>query len=269
MHRRSRQALGLLCVLGLGWADASLAVASQLAEAHQPAEYVTPPVITVPSLPDDGAPVPAKPPRPPTRIPAFAPDAALTLSRLSQVERDERQFLRVASAIRRFEAEASQLALVKSSNPAVRTFAMGLLQEQSASAVALQRLLHERGMALPMLDNPDRKVLNRLGRLTGTRFDREYLTLVSQRLGRADIPLHERAAGSVDDVVLRSWIEQRLPALRHRLVVAERLVPPAALAGRALAQRPRPAAASGRVAGSTARMGAGRQPAAKPRQRVE
>lgn len=165
----------------------------------------------------------------------YAPDAARTAARLPPEVLQERGFIRQAAAQSRFEAEAARLALGKAADARVRAYAGEVVEDHDRVQAELQRLLHAREMALPMLDNEHRKVLKRLGRLGGRRFEREYLALAGQRMPREGIRQYELALVASRDPVLKAWIDRRLPALRERLSQAQSIGPAAAQApGRAV-----------------------------------
>jgi predicted outer membrane protein len=134
------------------------------------------------------------------------------------------------------------MALAKSSAPAVRSLANDLLASQDPAAGELVRLLHQRAMAPPMLANEQRRTLNRLARLQGRRFDREFLLQVGLKSQQQEVERYQRAALTAADPVLRAWITRALPTVKDRLSEAERLAqdePRAARSVRAHALGPR------------------------------
>lgn len=172
-------------------------------------------------------PEPAKPRPPAARPGMFAAGSAAGARRMTPEQRDEWRFLKTAAAASRFESEASRLAMNKSGNPRVRAFAAMLVDHHGGAGTALQYMLHGRGMAPPMLADDQRKILNRLAKLHGARFDREYIEQVGLRYQLEDVRLYEDAAATVHDPALRAWVSGSLPVLRDHLDAAQRLVPPA------------------------------------------
>ena len=162
-------------------------------------------------------------PRALNRGPMFAPTAAASARPLSLQQRDERRFLKEAAAFERFQLDAAQLALARSASPSVRSVAGSLLARQRPAGDELVRLLHQRAMAPPMLANEQRRTLNRLARLQGGRFDREFLLQVGLKSQQEEVQEYERAAATTADPALRSWIERNLPQLRYRLASAEQV----------------------------------------------
>ena len=202
------------------WVVAAIAAVAgaNAARAESEAEYSAPP-----------APVAAKPAaaaRPAARPSMFAPAAAANAKRLSVQQREEWRFLKEAAAASRLEAEASRLALARSSDPDVRSLAATLINHNAVVGNELVHMLHGRGMAPPMLSNDQRKTLNRLAKLQGRKFDREYLEQVGLRYQQEDVQLYEKASLAVRDPRLKAWVDKTLPTVRYHLTTAERLAPP-------------------------------------------
>jgi len=153
----------------------------------------------------------------------YAAESARTATRLPPEEREARGFLRAAAMASLFELEASRLATERATGAGVRAYAAELMEYQEAAHLELLHLLHARGMALPMMDGAHRKALNRLARLSGPRFDREYVELLGQRHQREDVAAYERAVQGIADPLLRAWIERQLPNLRAQQMAAQRL----------------------------------------------
>lgn len=174
---------------------------------------------------------------------AYAPEAARSAARLSREQREERGFLRTSAAAARYEAEASKLALARSQNPGVQTWAAELLRQQEAAHAELAHLLHGRGMAMPMLENDQRKQLARLGKLSGPKFDREFMESVALRQ-RARLQHLERALLAAADPSVKGWIERQMAPVREQAVAAERMGPDART-GVASARGLRPSLVSG------------------------
>jgi predicted outer membrane protein len=143
-------------------------------------------------------------------------------------QRLERRFLQLAAAHLRFQAQASRLALARSAHPGVRDLAAALVARQEAVEPELLRLLHARGMALPFTPDAHARVLRRLAKLEGAKFDRLYVeeVLASSRTDGAN---HRKVAAEAEDPVIRAWAERQLPALKAQEATAGRALPPAAL----------------------------------------
>lgn len=153
------------------------------------------------------------------RAAAYAPEAARSAARLPPEQREERAVLRSMAATARFEAEACRLALARSASAGLKAWAAELLSQHDAGNTELVHLLHSRGMALPMLENDQRKALARLGRLSGTAFDREFREAVPLR-HKARAQQLEKAQLAVADPLLKAWIGRQLAGLANQQAVA-------------------------------------------------
>ena len=158
----------------------------------------------------------------------YAAAAAAEARPLGQVQRLERRFLQLTAENLRFQGEASRLVLTRSSNPAVQELATALAARQQAVQPEILRLLYARGMAMPLPDNGHGKVLRQLAKVQGATLDRIYIEEVVQRSGRADIANHEKVVATVEDLVLKAWIERQLPTLRDQMARAGKVLPGAA-----------------------------------------
>lgn len=165
-------------------------------------------------------------PRPLTHPNVFAAASAAHARPMSPQQREEWRFLKAAAAASRFEREASRLALGKSRDAGVRSFAAMLIEHHASAGIALEHFLYGRGMAPPMLADDQRKILNRLARLNGTKFDREYMVEVGLRYQQEDLRLYESAALAMIDPALQAWVTRKLPSLRNHLAAAQRLTAP-------------------------------------------
>lgn len=153
----------------------------------------------------------------------FAAAAAPYARRLPAGQREEWRFLKDAAAQGRFESDAARMALTKSADPNVRSLAATLVNHHAAKQAELQQMLHARNMAPPMLSNEQRKALNRLAKLQGARFDREWMETVGLHSQQEGVVAFEKASGGTHDAALRTWIVRTLPAMRYQLASAERL----------------------------------------------
>jgi len=164
---------------------------------------------------------PASKPRPAAR-PMFAAESAATAHRLEPQEREARRILKEAAASSRLQVDAARLALARSSDGAVRSLATTLSTQQVAAGNELLRLLHQRGMAAPMLGNSQRRELTRLGKLRGVRFDREYIATVIAE-AQDELALCDKAGAAVQDPAIAAWIARASPELQYDIENAQRL----------------------------------------------
>ena len=151
----------------------------------------------------------------------FAAGSVPAATRLTSDAREERVFLRSAAAQSRFELDASKLAFAKSSNSPVRALAASMINHHNTIGLELAHLLNSRGMAMPMISNEQRKVLNQLTKLAGGRFDAVYM----QQIGLAQAAVardYERAGAAIREPQINAWIVKTLATARYHQNMAER-----------------------------------------------
>ena len=117
-----------------------------------------------------------------------------------------------------FEIASSQLALQRSRNPAVRSFARQMVQDHSMTSQALGV---PAGSAVA-LDARHATMLNQLAPLSGRAFDAAY--------GQMQVMAHQEAVGMFAayaqggvDPAMRAFAQQVLPSLQMHLTMAQRL----------------------------------------------
>ena len=168
----------------------------------------------------------ANEPKPASPRPVFfAAAAAANVKPVSVEQREERRFLKDAAAASRFQSEAARIALSKSNDAGVRSFAATLINHHAAATTTLQHMLHVRAMAPPMLDTAQRKTLNRLAKIHGKKFDREFMEEVALKHQLLEVEQYEKASLTIKDPALKAWIANNLPTLRYHLATAERSTP--------------------------------------------
>ncbi len=134
-------------------------------------------------------------------------------------------FVTKASLIGLFEIEASQLALQRSQDPAVRAFAQKTVDDMTKSQVALQTAVNSAAGApqpAAMLDAARQADMDALTNATPGGFDHLYTEL--------EVHAHEDAAHlyadyarSGDDTALHAYAADALPAVQDHLAQVETL----------------------------------------------
>jgi predicted outer membrane protein len=176
-----------------------------------------PPGINSSAPPSVAVAVPRVSPRPPT----FAAGSVSGATPMTPDAREERVFLRNAAAQSKFELDASRLAFAKSGNASVRALAASLINHNNTIGLELAHLLASRGMAVPMINNEQRKTLNQLAKASGARFDAIYMQhvgLVQAAVARD----YEKASASIHEPQLNAWIVKTLGTTRFHQNMAER-----------------------------------------------
>jgi putative membrane protein len=132
------------------------------------------------------------------------------------------EFVDKAGMIGKVEQQASQLALDRSSNPAVKAFARRMVDDHGRIAGELRRLGAAKGVPVQsrMLVDP---AVTALRIREGHAFDAAYVALAGPRAHEAAIRLYDAEARNGRDPQLRAFAANALPMLNAHLAAARRL----------------------------------------------
>ncbi|HXH07553.1 MAG TPA: DUF4142 domain-containing protein [Vicinamibacterales bacterium] len=139
------------------------------------------------------------------------------------VTREARDFIEAAVADGLAEVELGRLAQERASDPEVKTFAERMIRDHRRAHDQLARLAAQLNVpAPPALEEDQRDLVDRLSKLKGGEFDREYI--------EAMIDDHEKAVDRFEEMAkadgppeLVSFASSTLPTLREHLQEAERI----------------------------------------------
>lgn len=120
------------------------------------------------------------------------------------------------------EVEAGKVALEKSQDPAVRSFAQKMVTDHGKANAELSSIAQSKGMDVPkQLDAEHQGMVDALSAKSGAEFDREYAQHMNMDHGKA-IALFEGASKS-SDAELASFAKKTLPTLKQHKQLAEKL----------------------------------------------
>jgi putative membrane protein len=140
---------------------------------------------------------------------------------LAASEPTSQQFVTNAVESNLAEVEVSQLALSKTQNPQVRTFAQRMIDDHTKANSELQALAKQKSLKVP--DAPDmmhRASLKMLQAKSGTGFDESYISQMNKDHDKAMTLFQEAAASGKVDPDLKALASKTLPTLEkhHQLV---------------------------------------------------
>ena len=123
-----------------------------------------------------------------------------------------------------FEVEVSKLARDQASDPTVKAFAQKLIEDHGAANDKLRQIATSHDFGLPATLPADKqKELDKLAKLSGAAFDREFVQLVGLEDHKADIALFEKASREANSDDLREFAKGALPTLQQHLSSAGKL----------------------------------------------
>jgi len=119
------------------------------------------------------------------------------------------------------EVELGQLAVEKSSNEDVKSFAQHMVEDHGKANEDLKQLASQKGVSLPSEPSAKQKAnKERLSKLSGDEFDRAYMSDMLKD-HRTDIAAFEQESDSGMDSDIKKFASQALPTLREHLKQAE------------------------------------------------
>jgi putative membrane protein len=120
------------------------------------------------------------------------------------------------------EVEAGKVALKKSEDPQIRSFAQRMVTDHSKAGAELESIAKTKGLAAPkQLDAEHEAMLNSLKDKSGADFDRAYAEHMNMDHSKA-IALFESASKS-DDPQLAQFAKKTLPTLQEHKELAQKL----------------------------------------------
>ena len=132
-------------------------------------------------------------------------------------------FVAQAGAAGLYEVNSAELARDRTQDAQVRAFADQMFAHHSAANRELNSLANQHELMAPTeIDPKHQQLLDRLGKLEGRDFDREYAQQQLQT-HQAAVTLFEEQAKSGTDDELRQWASQKVPILKAHLEHAQKL----------------------------------------------
>jgi putative membrane protein len=139
----------------------------------------------------------------------------------SGVSQDDREFMTKAAQGGLLEVELGRRADERGAAPEVKAFGDRMVADHTKANRELADLASRKGVTLPTrLDAKGEKKLDDLSKLTGQKFDREYVdSMVDDH--KEDVDEFAKEAKDANDPALRDWTAKTLPTLQEHLRMAE------------------------------------------------
>jgi putative membrane protein len=142
------------------------------------------------------------------------------------VSSDDRRFVGEAAESGMAEVAHSRLALQRAASDDVKRFAQRMIDDHTKADQELARLATSKGVPLPQgaadrpqLQGKHREMYERLARLSGAEFDREFMRNQVKMHNEA-VSLFEREAGGSKDADLKAFAARTMPTLREHQQMA-------------------------------------------------
>ena len=149
---------------------------------------------------------------------ARSTDTPQAASTLSSTDRD---FMTKAAVGGMAEIQLGELAQKNGASDAVRQFGARMAQEHGKAGEEIKQLAGAKGVQLPTgLDRKHTKDMQRLQKLSGAEFDREYMKhMVDDH--KKDVSEFQKQATSGRDEQIKSYAAKTLPTLQDHLKMAQ------------------------------------------------
>jgi putative membrane protein len=137
------------------------------------------------------------------------------------LSKDDRAFVAKAAKGGMAEVELGNLAQQKAQNQQVKDFGARMVKDHGKANDELKSIASTKGIALPGdLDKSVMKEKDKLEKLSGAKFDREYMShMVKDH--KKDIKEFEKQAKSGKDGELKNFAATTLPTLQEHLKLAQ------------------------------------------------
>src|ERR1700733_3749291 len=131
-------------------------------------------------------------------------------------------FVSEATKAGMFEVDSSKLAIQKTDGQ-IKEFATQMVADHTKAGEELATQAKAENVSLPTaLDNSDQDKINKLEKLSGAEFSKQYMDYqVSGH--KSAVSLFQRYGKGGDNAKLKSWAVTTLPTLQHHLDMAQGL----------------------------------------------
>jgi putative membrane protein len=133
----------------------------------------------------------------------------------------DRDFMTKAAIGGMEEVELGRMAAQKGASNDVKQFGQRMVDDHSRANTELMSLASQKNVTLPTtLDQQHQDDVDRLTKLSGAAFDREYMTMMVKDHVE-DVSEFERESASGSDTDVKAWAGRTVPTLRQHLQMAQ------------------------------------------------
>ena len=133
----------------------------------------------------------------------------------------DQRFIKDAAGGGMMEVQLGKLAAEKASSPQVKEFGRKMEQDHSKANAELQKLASTKNVQIPHeLEGKQKSTYDRLAKLSGDRFDREYMKAMIDD-HKDDVDKFKKEAEKANDPDVKSFASKTLPTLEQHLEMAQ------------------------------------------------
>jgi putative membrane protein len=139
----------------------------------------------------------------------------------SNISHRDREFVEYAARSGMAEVELAKLAEQHASSAEVKQFAERMMSDHGKAGETLREIGERNGITMPAEPkHAERRELGKLAKLSGARFDREYMSHMV-RDHQNDVKEFEKERQHATQPDVKSFVEQTLPTLKEHLQMAK------------------------------------------------
>jgi len=155
-----------------------------------------------------------------------SPTVSPSASGQNTLSSSDRQFITEAAQGGLAEVQLGQLASQRGTSDAVKQFGQHMVQDHTQVNNQLKQLATQKGVKLPTtIGSNNQQVKQRLSKLSGANFDRQYLKQMLQD-HQKDISAFQNEAQQGQDADVKAFATQALPTLQEHLQQVSSIVNP-------------------------------------------
>ena len=148
----------------------------------------------------------------------FGGSLAIAADKLSM---GDSRFVKDAASGGLFEVEIGKLAADKAASKQVKDFAKKMEQDHGKANTEIQQLASSKQVAIPeKLEGKHKSTYDRLAKLSGEKFDREYMKIMIDD-HKTDVDKFKKEADSAKDPDVKQFASKTLPTLEKHLELAQ------------------------------------------------
>ncbi|WP_298911588.1 DUF4142 domain-containing protein [uncultured Nostoc sp.] len=152
-----------------------------------------------------------------TESPSPTPNASPTASGQNTLSSSDKKFITEAAQGGLAEVQLGQLALQRGTSDAVKQYGQHMVDDHTPVNDQLKQLALQKGVTLPTtIGRKNQQAKQRLSKLSGKNFDRQYLNLMLQD-HQKDVAAFKNEAEKGQDPDLKAFAAQALPTLQQHL----------------------------------------------------
>ena len=145
-------------------------------------------------------------------------------ARADELPRADKSFINSAAEAGNAEVKASRIALEKTTNPDVKSFATLMVDEHTTVGDNLKKLAATKNVEPPTEPSmAQRAKIAVLEKLDGATFDKQYVNMIGVSAHKDAVKLFSKNATEAKDPDVKDFAAKTLPNLQHHLDMANAL----------------------------------------------